>query len=356
MSTKRDALRVVTATLFAVLCLIAIYGGIMMIFKIFSGSGSFHTVYIAFIQALVYFLVALYLITRSEKKEAAGQTGKRNGMKGLYIIPAGFFLIVMVRRVLFYYDNLKEFFSLHRPLSSYTYDIFKTDYQNLLWESAILLLMFFLINPLVFETKQEKKNNTGKCAFVAAALFAMPAVWLVYQSIFIAMDAISRNAFRGTWFYWVLCALLLCGYMVTALSLFKGKRELLTAGAGISFLYIIFGSFSAVFSRHIIYLGSTHFSYLFGYACIAVFSVATLVLEKNGKELRSKLWLILPVLFLISSFALSFQEMIKPEAEDYIMKIVSNFAIFFAMLWAIYPKGLPKWREKKGADTPVYHV
>ncbi len=252
-----------------------------------------------------------------------------------------FFVVITVHRILFLKDNVLEQYldPLQRTLSPWEY---MTDYNNLLRESTVLLLMFLIINPLNSETKEKQKNQAGKCALAAGTLFGMLAVWILYRSVFISIHRISTDTFKIGWDMMAQFAVLLCGYGVLAVALLKGKQKLLLPGAFVVLLYEAIDCL--VFPQDIWESILQDFSYIFGYFCILVFTIVAIVLEKRGNGLNSKLWLIFPVIFLTAVLVLHGPALFI-ETEFFVWDydcVVHDIAIFLTMLCTIYPNGLPR--------------
>ena len=115
-------------------------------------------------------------------------------------------------------------------------------------------------------------------------------------------------------------------------------------GAGALLLWIIYYSGIPDNIQNVI----DDISYIFGYGCIVAFSIATLILEEEGKELlKSKLWLIFPVLFFVLNYIFNLQRFGIPSYIWEYNSVIGDFALFFTMLWAIYPEGLPGWSRNK---------
>ena len=360
MSTKRNALRIVTATLFAVFCLqpfldsnylshvldVPIYADVTVtISQIFDNIG-----YQEIIKSVIYLLLAFLLLIIGRKTADSTEIVRKNWLKALYVFPAALFIAAMVRRV----GHLKVYLGkiAQDPRNAHHWfgEVLTVDYNRLLREVAIILFLLFIINSLALRKKAEKKeNNTGKCAYAAATLFAVLGVSEFYtnavytfhtvtsnRSRFATIQSVIRNVRFSIWKEAAFC---MCVYIVIAVALFKGKRNLLKVGAGALFLWIIYHSGIPDNIQNVI----GDISYIFGYGCIVAFSIATLILEEEGKELKSKLWLIFPVLFFALNYFFNFQGS-GILGYNYIWEhnsIIGDFALFFAMLWAIYPKGLP---------------
>ena len=371
MSTKNEALKIVIATLFVVFCLqpfldsnylsrvleADIYADIT-VSQILDSIG-----YQEIMKSVIYLLLALLLLIIGRKITVLTGVERRNWLKALYVLPAALFIAAMVRRV----GHLKVYLGkiVEEPRNAHLWfgEVLTVDCNRLLRETAIILFLLFIINSLVLRKKAGKKeNNTGKCAYAAATLFAVLAVNEFYLNAVYMINTVTSNRSRfatiqsairyARFFIWKEAAFCMCVYIVIAVALFKGKRNLLKVGAGALFLWIIYHSGIPDNIQNVI----GDISYIFGYGCIVAFSIATLILEEEGKGLlKSKLWLIFPVLFFALNYIFNLQEsgildyssIWKHNSIWEHNSIIGDFALFFAMLWAIYPKGLPKWRKRK---------
>lgn len=371
MSTKRDALRIVTATLFAVLCLQPFldsnYQSRVLDVYIYKGdtiSQALNSIgYREIIKSAVYLLLTLLLLIIGRKTVALPKIVRKNRLKTLYVFPAALFIAAMVRRV----GHLKVYLGkiVEEPRNAHLWfgEVLTVDCNRLLRETAIILFLLFIINSLALRKKAGKKeNNTRKCAYAAATLFAVLAVNEFYLNAVYMINTVTSNRSRfatiqsairyARFFIWKEVTFCMFVYIVIAVALFKGKRNLLKVGAGALFLWIIYHSGIPDNIQNVIGV----ISYIFGYGCIVAFSIATLILEEEGKGLlKSKLWLIFPVLFFALNYIFNLQEsgildyssIWKHNSIWEHNSIIGDFALFFAMLWAIYPKGLPKWRKRK---------
>ena len=377
MSTKNNALRIVTATLFAVLCLqpfldITYQHDILDVY-IYEGDTLSQVLnsigYQEIIKSVIYLLLALLLLIIGRKITVLIGAERRNWLKALYVFPAALFIAAMVRRVVHLKAYLEKTAQDPRNAHHWYGEVLTVDYNRLLREAAIILLLLFIINSLVLRKKAEKKeNNTGKCAYAAATLFAVLAVNEFYLNAVYMINTVTSNRSRfatiqsairyARFFIWKEAAFCMCVYIVIAVALFKGMRKLLAVGAGALLLWIIYYSGIPDNIQNVI----GDISYIFGYGCIVAFSIATLILEEEGKGLlKSKLWLIFPVLFFALNYIFNLQEsgildyssIWKHNSIWEHNSIIGDFALFFAMLWAIYPKGLPKWRKRKEVKAEI---
>lgn len=332
MSTDRNSLRIITITVFMAFFLKICIGSIYQIFDRRSPVGEWYINYVDVIKMLICLLVVICLVKGG--KRGAVQDSKKNRRKWLYVIPVLFFVTAMLHRVYFLREGLEKYLSYSQRSIYFGYE---EDYNNLLWESAVLLLMFFIINPLVYGERTEKKG-VSKSALVAATFFIMLAIWNFYRIVFIGLYY-SINGLRF-WIgdYSVQLVPLLCGFGLLAFLLLRGKRKFLIIGAGFVLLYDVI--YCSVYPQYIVDSILDDFSYLFGYLSIIIFSIVTLVLEKRGRELKSRWWFAFPVAFLTLDLISKSRTLFLgdyPFIDDY-QSIVHCFAIFFAMIRIIVCK------------------
>lgn len=292
--------------------------------------------WLTLVEMACYIFVLLYLKLSVKKSEEIKREGKR---KWLYVLPVIFFLIAAGHRIVFLKDILREYTDSSIRHFSYSYEL---DYNNLIRECAVLLLIGYIIG--FFTKRKNEKFCFSKFALVAGTFFELMFIFNLYRLVFIGIERGMKGLLSSfLWNYWIEIVFLLIAYLLLAISLFRNNRKLTIIGNVFLILYILLS-----ISDYKLYGKCILLNYLFASFCIVVFLILSYVREKKDVELKSRLWLIIPFAFLVINIILK-KGMIMTADYDFVSDyqcIVNDFALFFNMIYAIYPNGLSNGEKK----------